>query len=340
VTPLPPLIDTHVHLNFESFQPDLLEVAQAWRTAGVVQLVHSCVEPAEFGAIRAIADQFPEISFAVGLHPLDVDRWTATTADQIETLARSDRRVVAIGEMGLDFYKADSRALQLEVFEAQLRIARALDLPVIIHCRDAAGDMAAVLRRVWAADGPVRGVMHCWSGTPEETDWFLELGFYISFSGIVTFKNAAQVHASAQRVPGDRLLVETDCPFLSPAPKRGERRNQPAYVRYVAERVAELRGESLEAIAHQTTQNARRLFRLSAPAPGAVSESPDQLSPLSSLSQSWRQISWQKILACVDSLSLTAPIKVCQEGFAKTRHRLGDMRHNLIGVVRSTENYW
>lgn len=284
MTPLPPLIDTHVHLNFDSFQPDLLEVAQGWRAAGVVQLVHSCVEPAEFEAIRAIADQFPEISFAVGLHPLDADRWTATTADEIRALARSDHRVVALGEMGLDFYKADNRALQLEVFETQIQIARELDLPVIVHCREAAREMAAILRQIWATDGPVRGVMHCWSGNPEETDWFLELGFYISFSGIVTFKNATQVQASAQRVPGARLLVETDCPFLAPVPKRGERRNQPAYVRYVAERVAELRGESLEAIAHQTTQNARRLFRLGVPASDPARESPDRL--LSSCSTS------------------------------------------------------
>ncbi len=284
MTPPPPLIDTHVHLNFDSFQPDLLEVAQGWRSAGVVQLVHSCVEPAEFEAIRAIADRFPEISFAVGLHPLDADRWTATMADEIRTLARSDRRVVALGEMGLDFYKADNRTLQFEVFETQLRIARELDLPVIIHCRDAAREMAATLRQIWASEGPVRGVMHCWSGNPEETGWFLDLGFYISFSGIVTFKNATQVQASARCVPGDRLLVETDCPFLTPVPKRGERRNQPAYVRYVAEQVAELRGESLEAIAHQTTQNARRLFRLGVPASDAVEESPDRL--LSSFSKS------------------------------------------------------
>lgn len=284
MTPPPPLIDTHVHLNFDNFQPDLLEVAQGWRSAGVVQLVHSCVEPAEFEAIRAIADRFPEISFAVGLHPLDADRWTATMADEIRTLARSDRRVVALGEMGLDFYKADNRTLQFEVFETQLRIARELDLPVIIHCRDAAREMAATLRQIWASEGPVRGVMHCWSGNPEETGWFLDLGFYISFSGIVTFKNATQVQASARCVPGDRLLVETDCPFLAPVPKRGERRNQPAYVRYVAEQVAELRGESLEAIAHQTTQNARRLFRLGVPASDAIGESPDRL--LSSFSKS------------------------------------------------------
>jgi TatD DNase family protein len=105
--------------------------------------------------------------------------------------------------------------------------------------------------------------MHCWSGTPEETQWFLDLGFYVSFSGIVTFKNAHQVHESAKLVPADRLLVETDCPFLAPVPKRGDRRNQPAYVRYVAERVAELRGESVEHLAASTTQNACNLFGLS-----------------------------------------------------------------------------
>ncbi|RMF65255.1 MAG: TatD family deoxyribonuclease [Cyanobacteria bacterium J069] len=288
------MIDTHVHLNFDSFQPDLLQVVQAWRDSGVVQLVHSCVEPSEFEAIQALADRLPELSFAVGLHPLDADRWTAVMAGEIRDLARSDRRVVAIGETGLDFYKADNRLLQFEAFEAQLRVARELDLPVIIHCRDAAPEMAALLQRVWSAEGSVRGVMHCWSGTPEETEWFLNLGFYISFSGIVTFKNAAQVQASAQQVPGDRLLIETDCPFLAPVPKRGERRNQPAYVRYVAERVAALRGESLEAIANQTTQNARRLFRLSVPSSPA--SAPD-----------WQQAAQQSSASLPAPLSLRTP---------------------------------
>lgn len=256
------LIDTHVHLNFENFQPDLDEVAQNWRDAGVVQLVHSCVEPKEFTQIQALANRFPELSFAVGLHPLDMDQWTETTAAEILQLAQADSRVVAIGETGLDFYKSDSRSLQEQAFLAQLAIAHQLDLPVIIHCREAAAEMADLLHNVWEQQGSVKGVMHCWSGTPEETQWFLDLGFYISFSGIVTFKNARQVQAAAQMVPENRLLVETDCPFLSPVPKRGERRNQPAYVRYVAEQVATLRGVSLEAIATQTTANARQLFNL------------------------------------------------------------------------------
>lgn len=259
------LIDTHVHLNFDSFTSDLDEVARNWRQAGVVQLVHSCVEPAEFSSIQALADRFPELSFAVGLHPLDVEKWAPGSADQILTLAQSDPRVVAIGEMGLDFYKADNQALQETVFQAQLLIARQLDLPVIIHCRDAAARMADLLHSFRAERGTVRGVMHCWSGTPEETQRFLDLGFYISFSGIVTFKNALQVQESAKIVPSDRLLIETDCPFLSPVPKRGERRNQPAYVQYVAERLAQLRQVSTESLAAQTTANACQLFGLSLP---------------------------------------------------------------------------
>jgi TatD DNase family protein len=261
------LVDTHVHLNFDSFAPDLETIAQNWRSAGVVRLVHSCVEPAEFDSIQALANQFPELSFAVGLHPLDVEKWMLTSAEQIRTLAQSDQRVVAIGEMGLDFFKADNQALQEDVFLAQLQIAHQLNLPVIIHCRDAAMRMAELLRTFWNQQGAVRGVMHCWSGTPEETQWFLDLGFFISFSGIVTFKNATQVQASAQMVPADRILVETDCPFLSPVPKRGERRNQPAYVQYVAEQVAKLRNIPLETLAAQTTENACRLFGLTLPEP-------------------------------------------------------------------------
>lgn len=259
------LIDTHVHINFDSFQPDLDVVAQRWRDAGLARLVHSCVEPAEFLGIQALANRFPELFFAVGLHPLDVDKWTGDSYNQILSLATSDSRVVAIGETGLDFCKAENQEQQEKVFEAQLAIAQQLNLPVIIHCRDAAPAMAELLKTYWERRGPVKGVMHCWSGTPKETQWFLELGFYISFSGIVTFKNATQVHESAQIVPSDRLLIETDCPFLAPVPKRGERRNEPSYVRYVAEQVARLRDVPIETVADQTTSNACRLFGFSMP---------------------------------------------------------------------------
>jgi TatD DNase family protein len=255
------LIDTHVHINFEVFQADLDALQQRWQEAGVVRLVHSCVEPEEFAEIRAIADRFPELSFAVGLHPLDASKWQEGTAEQILDLAKSDPRVVAIGEMGLDFYKADDRAEQELIFLNQLEIAEKLEKPVIIHCRDAAARMRELLAQYIANGGKARGVMHCWSGNAEETQWFLDLGFYISFSGIVTFSSAKQVRESLKIVPDDRLSIETDCPFLAPVPKRGKR-NEPAYVRYVAECVAQIRGVSVEEIAERTTANARKLFNL------------------------------------------------------------------------------
>jgi len=259
------LVDTHVHINFDSFDVDRDDVAVAWRDAGVAHLVHSCVDPSEFAKIQAIAHRYPEISMAVGLHPLDMDKWTDTISADIARLAASEPRVVAIGEMGLDFFKADDRKVQKQAFIEQLKVAQDLDLPVIIHCREAAAEMAELLTAFFDTDGPVNGVMHCWTGNPEETQQFLDLGFFVSFSGIVTFKSATQVKASAKMVPSDRILVETDCPFLSPVPKRKEKRNQPAFVRHVAEHVAELRGVSLETLAAQTTQNAQRLFRLSLP---------------------------------------------------------------------------
>lgn len=256
------LIDTHVHVNFDVFQPDIEAVRSRWQEAGVVGLVHSCVDPSEFSSIQSLANRFPEMSFAVGLHPLDAEKWSERTAEEIVSLASSDSKVVAIGETGLDFYKADNKDQQFQVFETQLAIATELNKPVIIHCRNAALEVREVLQK-WKQKGKnVRGVMHCWGGSPVETQWFVELGFYISFSGTVTFKNAKQIQESAACVPSDRLLIETDCPFLAPVPKRGERRNEPAYVRYVAEQVAKLRGESLEAIAEVTSQNACELFGL------------------------------------------------------------------------------
>lgn len=255
------LIDTHVHINFDVFKPELEAVRQRWLAAGVIALVHSCVEPEEFPAICAIARQFPEVFCAIGLHPLDADKWLPQYSEEIQSLAKLTPKVVAIGETGLDFYKAENQEIQEKVFLSQLEIARKLDKPVIVHCRDAADRMRELLQHFWAENGSVRGVMHCWGGEVKETEWFLDLGFYISFSGIVTFKNATQVQESARIVPVERLLIETDCPFLAPVPKRGKR-NEPAYVRYVAEQVALLRRVSVEEIAEITTNNARQLFRI------------------------------------------------------------------------------
>lgn len=255
------LIDSHVHLNFEVFQRDLDSLQARWREAGVTKLVHSCVEPEEFLSIQAIADKFPELYFAVGLHPLDASKWQGNSAQEIQALAESDPRVVAIGETGLDYYKAENNQQQQQVFKTQLEIAAQLDKPVIIHCREAAADVRSILQEFKAEYPSFTGVMHCWGGNPTETQWFLDLGFYISFSGIVTFKSAKQVQASAQMVPLDRLLIETDCPFLAPVPQRGKR-NEPAYVRYVAEFIAQLRQIELATLGAQTTENAIKLFQL------------------------------------------------------------------------------
>ncbi len=258
---MPPLVDTHVHINFRDFAGQEGEVRRRWQAAGVVGLVHSCVTPAEFPAIQALVRQMPELSCAVGLHPLEAQQWGRDTWQAIEAGIRQGQRVVAVGETGLDYYKATNRTEQETAFWEQLLLAQNHNLAVIIHCREAALAMRELLEKFWAKHGRVRGVMHCWGGTPEEMQWFLDLGFYISFSGIITFKNAHALHACAPLVPAERLVVETDCPFLAPVPHRGQR-NEPSYVLSVAEKVASLRGESLAKVAHQTTENAQRLFRL------------------------------------------------------------------------------
>ncbi|MGI0481400.1 TatD family hydrolase [Geminocystis sp. CENA526] len=256
------LIDTHVHINFDSFKEDLDLVSARWQSAGVSKLVHSCVYPDEFESIKQLSLQFPQLYCSVGLHPLDAQKWQGEkTYQQILQSAKSYDKVVAIGEMGLDFYKDDQQELQKEVFWQQLDIARQLNKPVIIHCRDAASTLQKMLSKFMDEKGQVTGVMHCWAGNPEETQWFLDLGMYISFSGVVTFKSAKTVQASASIVPDDRLLIETDCPFLAPSPHRGKR-NEPSYVIHVAEKLAQIRGESLSSIAQQTYDNACRLFNI------------------------------------------------------------------------------
>lgn len=262
ITPVsPPLVDSHCHIVFRNFDDDLEEVAERWRQAGVRQLVHACVEPSEIPAIRALADRFPELRYSVGVHPLDTQHWHSDTQQLLRAAAQADGRVVAIGELGLDLFRQQNLAEQLAVLGPQLDLACELDLPVIIHCRDAAEPMLAELRQRAGQGSCPRGVMHCWGGTPAEMEAFLELGFLISFSGTVTFPKAESTHACARQVPADRYLIETDCPFLAPVPRRGKR-NEPAFVAAVAARVAELRGESLAQVAQASSANAARLFGL------------------------------------------------------------------------------
>lgn len=255
------LVDSHCHLVFRNFEEDLDDVRERWRQAGVKALVHACVEPSEIPAIRALADRLPELRYSVGVHPLDTQHWQQDTAAVLCAAARDDSRVVAIGELGLDLFRQKNLDEQLQVLRPQLDLAVELELPVIIHCRDAAEPMLQELRDRADRGACPRGVMHCWGGTPEEMRGFLELDFYISFSGTVTFPKAEDTHACAREVPAERYLVETDCPFLAPVPRRGKR-NEPAYVRAVAERVAELRQESVDQVCRTSTANAMRLFGL------------------------------------------------------------------------------
>ena len=257
----PPLIDSHRHIVFRQFDDDLDVIAARWREAGVQSLLHACVEPSEIPGIRALADRFPELRYGVGVHPLDTEHWQVDTPAVLRDAAAADPRVVAIGELGLDLFRATNLDEQQAMLIPQLDLAEELGLPVIIHCRDAAEPMLALLEQRRSAGHSIQGVMHCWGGTPAEMHAFLAFGLYISFSGTVTFPKAVETHQCAQEVPEDRYLVETDCPFLSPVPRRGKR-NEPAMVRHVAARMAELRGQSLEQVALRSSANASRLFAL------------------------------------------------------------------------------
>ena len=256
------LIDSHCHVVFPNFQEDLDEVAKRWREVGVKSLLHACVEPSEIPSIRALADRFPEMRYSVGVHPLDTEHWNDETINILKKAALDDSRVVAIGELGLDLFKDKNVEKQLSILMPQLELAVELDLPVIVHCRDAADEMLSAIKNL-CLDGnqSLRGVMHCWSGSPEEMRKFLAIGFYVSFSGNVTFPKAYATHNCAIEVPHNRFLIETDCPFLSPAPLRGKR-NEPSNVKLIAQRIADLRGESFGLIAENSTANARQLFCL------------------------------------------------------------------------------
>ena len=255
------IIDSHCHIVFSNFNEDREKVAERWRSQGVKALLHACVEPSEIPAIKSMADQFEEMRYSVGVHPLDAHHWRSDTVSVLKNAALDDSRVVAIGELGLDLFKEKNLSDQLSILIPQLNLAFDLNLPVIVHCRDAAKEMLEVLSKLSEEGCCPKGVMHCWSGNLKEMREFLDLGFYISFSGNVTFKNATDIHECAQEVPPNRFLVETDSPFLSPVPHRGKR-NEPSFVKHVVDKISELRGESFSEIAEKTTQNARELFGL------------------------------------------------------------------------------
>ena len=254
------LIDSHCHLIFENFNDDLDDVVIRLRSRGVKKLVHACCEFTEIPKLKKISSEYNEIYYSVGLHPLEAKKWELTSKSLLRSSAQEDRRVVAIGELGLDFFKSENKTLQIEALIPQMELAYELDLPVIIHCRDAANEMIEICNDLSKKGKCPRGVLHCWTGTRKEMKQFLNLGFYISFSGILTFPKAHEIHECAKIVPNDKYLIETDAPFLAPVPHRGKR-NEPAFVENVANYMADLRSTELITIAKESSKNAEDLFK-------------------------------------------------------------------------------
>lgn len=266
------LVDTHCHLDFNSYDGIRDDVVREAAEAGVTRIINPGTDLARSRAALDLADRYPGVYAAVGIHPNSTAGWSGEALDPLRELA-AHPKVVAIGEIGLDYYWDESpKATQWRAFEAQLELAAALELPVIIHNRDASDDVLDILAR-WVATLPAAlrdrpGVLHSFSAPAAAAERGLDLGFYLGFTGPVTFKSADDLRRIAARVPAGRILVETDGPFLTPHPYRGRHPNRPAYVRLIAERLAALRVVPDEEFAAQSTANAERLFRLPAE-PGA-----------------------------------------------------------------------
>ena len=252
------LIDSHAHLDGEKFEDDRAAVIERALAAGVVKIITMGDSLESSARSVALTEEFESVYAAVGIHPEEAQPMTAATDDQLAAWAAQEK-VVAIGEIGLDYYwekDEEKRALQRAIFVRQLDLARQLRLPVCIHDREAHGDMLKILKTEGRG---LRGVLHCYSGSWEMVAELLKGDWYFGIDGPLTYKNAAKLPEIVQRLPAERILVETDSPYLSPMPFRGKR-NEPAHVLYVAKKAAELRSESLEAFARATRENTRDLY--------------------------------------------------------------------------------
>ena len=252
------LVDSHCHINFPGLAENMSDVLAQMQQNEVVSALCVSVNLADFPQILALAEQYPHIYASVGVHP-DHEGAEEPDVARLVDLAQHPK-VIAIGETGLDYFRLNGDLeWQRERFRKHIRAARESGKPLIIHTREAAADTVRIMAEENAAEA--RGVMHCFTETWEVAEAALAMGFYISFSGIVTFKNAKQIKEVAQRVPLERILIETDSPYLAPVPHRGKV-NQPAYVKHVAAEIAALRGISLDEVGRSTTENFMRLFGL------------------------------------------------------------------------------
>ena len=252
------LTDSHCHLDFPEFAPEIDAVVARARAAGVGRLITISTRVARHAELAVIAERFPDVFFTVGTHPLQAAEEPDVSMDQIVDLSRHPK-CVGIGEAGLDYhYDAAPRDVADRVFRTHIAAARESGLPLVIHARDADGDMATILRDEMGR-GRFSAVLHCFTASAELAATGLDLGLYISFSGVVTFKNSEALRDIARTVPLDRMLVETDAPFLAPMPFRGKR-NEPAYVAHTARVLADLKGLDPEHFAEATSRNVDRLF--------------------------------------------------------------------------------
>ncbi len=252
------LIDSHCHLEFADFGAELPEVLARARRAGLAGMLTICTKVSEFDAVAALAEAEPDLWCSVGIHPHEAASEPETDAAELVRLA-AHPKVIGIGECGLDlYYEHSPRERQAAVFRSHAAAARESGLPLIVHTRSADAETAAILAEESRA-GSLSGVIHCFSSSRQLAEKALEIGFYLSFSGILTFKKAEELRAIAGWAPLDRILVETDAPYLAPVPHRGKR-NEPAYVAHTAALLAQLRGMSPEELAQRTTENFFRLF--------------------------------------------------------------------------------
>ncbi len=252
------LVDTHCHLDGKAFDADREAVIARARAAGVESMVAIGTGdgPPDLEAGLRLADTYPFIYATVGVHPHEAVKATDQTWTELAALA-AHPKCVAVGEIGLDYhYDFSPRETQRAVFVRQMEIARATGQPIVIHTREAWDDTIELIRAHW--NPALGGIFHCFSGAPGEAELVLDLGFHVSFSGIVTFPRATEIHEAAKMVPDDRLLIETDAPYLAPVPFRGKR-NEPAHLQYTAARISQLRGVPVDEIAALTTANWRRL---------------------------------------------------------------------------------
>ena len=258
------LVDSHCHLDFPDFADELDAVVHRAKSAGIGTLVTIGTKLSEAEKVIAIAERFPNVWATVGVHPHEAAVEPGEDTARLVELARHPK-VVGIGETGLDYYYEHSpKDRQAACFRAHIKAARATGLPLIVHTRDADEDTAAILGEEME-QGAYTGLLHCFSSSRQLADKAIEMGLYVSFSGILTFKSAEAVREVARAMPEDRLLVETDAPYLAPVPMRGKR-NEPAFVAHTAKRLAELRGTTQAAVEASTTANFHRLFRKVAPA--------------------------------------------------------------------------